>query len=65
MSACTSYLCWQLGRGFQKGPGVWLEGGMADLLAGSGFDKLPSAHDYDVGGEIADEGHGVGDEKVS
>jgi hypothetical protein len=37
---------------------------MADLIAGSGFDDLSGSHDHDVGGEIADQGHGVGDEKV-
>jgi hypothetical protein len=38
---------------------------MTDLLAGSGFDDLAGAHDHNVGGEITDQGHGVGDEKVS
>ena len=65
MSVFTSYLCRQLRRGFQKALGVGLDGEMADLLAGPGFDDLPGPHDHDIGGEIADQGHGVGDEEVS
>src|ERR1700742_2347722 len=37
---------------------------MADLLTGSSFDELPASHDHDIGGEIADQGHGMGDEKI-
>src|ERR1700677_764710 len=65
MSGSSSCLHGQLRSGLQKGPGVGLNRGMADLLGGSGFDELPSTHDHDVGREIADQRHGMGDEKVS
>lgn len=45
--------------------GVGVAWGVADLVAGAEFDELALAEDGDVGGEIANERHGMRDEEVS
>ena len=44
--------------------GVGIGGVVADLLPGAGFYDAAVLHDGDAVGEVADEGHGVGDEEA-